>query len=43
MSELPPDLPRLQAIATYLQLQLDRVQRRMAEIEHGLGDQRYSR
>lgn len=33
ISPLPPDLPRLQAIATYLQLELERVQRRMAEVE----------
>ncbi|WP_432003656.1 DUF6233 domain-containing protein [Streptomyces sioyaensis] len=30
---LPPDLPRLHAIATYLQLELEHVRRRIAEVE----------
>ncbi|MFI6771153.1 DUF6233 domain-containing protein [Streptomyces sp. NPDC050355] len=33
MNELPPDLPRLKAIETYLQLQLRRVQQKVAEAE----------
>ncbi|MFE3770916.1 DUF6233 domain-containing protein [Streptomyces sp. NPDC059122] len=30
---LPPDLPRLHAIETYLQLELERVHRRIVEVE----------
>lgn len=33
VSELPPDLSRLRAIETYLQLQLRSVQQRVAEVE----------
>ncbi|MFF3748769.1 DUF6233 domain-containing protein [Streptomyces kronopolitis] len=33
MSELPPGLPRLRAIETYLRLPLDRVQQRVTEVE----------
>lgn len=33
MNELPPDLPRLHTLETYLQLQLQAVRSRIAEIE----------
>lgn len=35
MSELPPDLPRLHAIETYLRLQLEAVRARITELETG--------
>ncbi|WP_331759783.1 DUF6233 domain-containing protein (plasmid) [Streptomyces sp. NBC_01525] len=39
---LPPDLPRLHAIATYLQLELERVHHRMAEVEQWEASRRAS-
>ncbi|WP_431776290.1 DUF6233 domain-containing protein [Streptomyces cucumeris] len=39
MSELPPDLERLQTLAVYLRLQLGAVQARIAELEGGQTDE----
>ncbi|MEU6660014.1 DUF6233 domain-containing protein [Streptomyces sp. NPDC046821] len=40
MSELPPDLPRLRTLETWLVLSLDRVRRRIAEAERQESEQR---
>ncbi|GAA1924188.1 DUF6233 domain-containing protein [Streptantibioticus ferralitis] len=39
MSDLPPDLPRLQVLRTYLRLQLEAVDVRISEIERAASSQ----